>query len=442
MGRSNAILVQRAWLGGEFLADSVRIEINNGLISSIEPGGGPVGARSIPGVALPGLVNAHSHAFHRLLRGRTHRQGGDFWAWRDRMYEAAACLTPESYEELATAAYTEMALAGTTTVGEFHYLHHQEGGKPYDDPNEMGHALIRAARRAGIHIALLDAGYFTSGFAGEPLSPVQERFSDGSAAPWLERVADLSTTYSDASDVRIGLAPHSVRAVPEVDLRVVSDAHKNDMPLHIHLSEQPAENLACLENTGVTPAGLLDRVGLLTESTTAVHATHVNAEDVAMLGAAGARVCYCATTERDLADGIGPSGDLHDAGVSLCVGSDSHAMIDLFKETRDVEMHARLTSGRRGVFAPVELGGIVTSNGARALGFEGGLLEVGKPANITIVSDETPRTQTSGNDIGAILYSATAADVTDVFVGGTHIVSGGHHPGWETARRALSDPGG
>lgn len=432
--------MQRAWLGGESLANNVRIEIENGLISSIEPGVVSNGARAMPGVALPGLVNAHSHAFHRLLRGRTHRQGGDFWAWRDRMYETAAALTPESYEEVATAVYTEMAMAGITTVGEFHYVHHQEGGRPYEDPNEMGHALARAARRAGIRLALLDAAYLTSGFSGEPLSPVQERFSDGSAERWLDRVAGLRAAYSDASDVCIGLAPHSVRAVPEKDLIAVSDAHTADVPLHIHLSEQPAENLASLESTGVTPTGLLDRVGLLSEATTAVHATHVNAGDIATLGAAGAGVCYCATTERDLADGIGPSGDLRDAGVSLCVGSDSHAVIDLFEETRGVEMHERVTSGRRGVFSPAELASIATSNGARSLGFEVGRLEVGGPADITIVSGESPRTQTAGVDIGAILYSATAADVTDVIVGGIQIVSGGYHAEWETARRVLAHP--
>jgi formiminoglutamate deiminase len=441
LGRSSVILVQRAWLGGESLADSVRIEIDDGLISSIESGGGSDGEPALPGVALPGLVNAHSHAFHRLLRGRTHRQGGDFWAWRDRMYETAADLTPESYEELATAVYTEMALAGITTVGEFHYVHHQKGGRAYEDPNEMGHALVRAARRAGIRLTLLDAGYFTSGFAGEPLTPVQQRFSDGSASRWIERVAELMATYEDASDVRVGLAPHSVRAVPERDLEVVSEAQTTDMPLHIHLSEQPAENLACLDSVGLTPTGLLDRLGLLRESTTAVHATHVNVEDIAKLGAAGAGVCYCATTERDLADGIGPSGALRDAGATLCVGSDSHAVIDLFEETRGVEMHERLRSGRRGVFAPAELAGIATHNGSGCLGFQGGHLEVGKPADITIVSGETPRTQTSGDGIGAILFSATAADVTDVIVGGSRIVSGGHHPEWETARRALAHPG-
>ena len=391
----------------------------------------------MPGIALPGLVNAHSHAFHRFLRGRTHGHGGDFWAWRDRMYETVADLTPESYEELATAVYTEMAMAGITSVGEFHYVHHQKGGRPYEDANEMGHALVRAARRAGIRLALLDAGYLKSGFGGEPLNPVQERFSDGSATRWIERVADLRAAYASSPDVSIGLAPHSVRAIPESDLRTVREAGIDTMPLHIHLSEQPAENQACLEQTGVTPTGLLDRVGLLGETTTAVHATHVSDQDIARLGATGTGVCYCATTERDLADGLGPSADLRDSGSPLCVGTDSHAMIDLFEEARGVELHERLRSGRRGLFAPADLVVIATSNGARALGFEGGHLEVGGPADITIVSSETPRTQTSGNDVGAIVFSATAADVTDVIVGGRQIVSGGYHAEWEGARRAL-----
>lgn len=434
-------LAQQAWLGGESLDRDVLIEVEDGVITSIVTDAGSQKGTRLAGVTMPGLVNAHSHAFHRLLRGHTHRQGGDFWVWRDLMYEVASELTPESYEEVATAVFVEMALAGITTVGEFHYLHHQPGGDPYQDPNEMGHALIRAARRAGIRIGLLDAGYLTAGFADERLHPVQQRFSDGSAGGWLDRFTDLADAYRDAEDVRVGLAPHSVRAMPESDLARLAEQRPSGARVHIHVSEQPAENEACMEATGLTPVGLLDRVGLLGPDTTAIHATHVTSEDIATLGESRTGVCYCATTERDLADGIGPSAGLHRAGSPLSVGSDSHAVVDLFEEARGVELHERLHSHERGVFAPADLLEAATINGSMALGFDGGLTE-GAPADFIVVSGETPRTAGLGEQVAGIVYAATAGDVTDVIVGGKRVVSGGHHPQWETARRALTDRGG
>lgn len=414
------------------------VETRDGLISAVEPGHPGSNGTRLAGIALPGLVNAHSHAFHRLMRGRTHRQGGDFWAWRDLMYEVASRLTPDTYEEIATAVFVEMALAGITTVGEFHYLHHQPGGEPYDDPNEMGHGLIRAARRAGIRIALLDAGYLAGGLEDDGLSPVQQRFSDGSPDRWLGRVDALTAAYAGQPDVRVGLAPHSVRAMPESALAHLAGARPTNTPIHIHVSEQPAENQACLETTGTTPVGLLDRLGLLGPSTTAVHATHVNDDDIATLGASGTGVCYCATTERDLADGVGPAGDLFGAGVPLSVGSDSHAIVDLFEEMRGIELHERLRSHRRGTFAPVDLAAAGTVNGATSLGFDGGTIAVGGPADFIIVSGESPRTA-GAEGLAGLIYGATAADVTDVIVGGARIVSGGHHPEWETSRHALTD---
>lgn len=432
------LLAQQAWLGGDTLQSNVLIEIADGVIKTVEADSGDDTATRLGGVALPGMVNAHSHAFHRALRGQTHRQGGDFWAWRDRMYEIAGQLDPAAYENLATGVFVEMALAGITTVGEFHYLHHRPDGHPYEDPNEMGHALVRAARRAGVRISLLDAGYFSAGFRDEPMSPVQRRFSDSDAERWLSRVADLATAYSQSNDVMVGLAPHSVRAVSERNLSYLAENRPPTTPIHIHLSEQLAENEACIEATGTTPTGLLQRVGLLESSTTAVHATHVTADDIAALGSSGTGVCYCATTERDLADGIGPSGSLAAAGVPLSVGSDSHATIDLFEEIRGIEFHERLRSGRRGVFAPSSLAEAATSVGASSLGFESGKLEVGRPGDLTVVTGESPRTLGSGDDVAGIVYAATSADVTDVFVGGKRIVSGGSHPEWERVRHVLA----
>lgn len=432
-----SLLVQRAWLGDDQLASDVHIVVSDGRISELTTKASGAGGRRVAGVALPGLVNTHSHAFHRLLRGQTHDAGGDFWVWRDRMYEAAASLSPESYETIATAVFVEMALAGITTVGEFHYLHHQPDGSPYAEPNEMAHALVRAARSAGIRICLLDACYLAGGLAGEPLDPVQQRFSDGSAESWLQRVDALRRTFDSANDVNVGLAPHSVRAVPDKELRRIAEDLPAASPIHIHLSEQRAENEACIAAHGATPTELLAELGLLGEKTTAIHATHVNERDIGLLAASGTGVCYCATTERDLADGVGPAGEFREHGLEISVGTDSHASIDLFEETRGVEMHERLRSGRRGEFSAIELGHVATVNGARALGFDGGSIEVGAVADLTIVSLETPRTAGTGDELGGVVFSATAADVTDVMVGGRWIVEGGHHPQWGSIRSAL-----
>jgi formiminoglutamate deiminase len=430
-----------AWLGGPTLASGATITAQNGVFTSIASSDPQPGAVRLKGVVLPGLVNAHSHAFHRLLRGRTHRQGGDFWMWRDRMYEIAASLTSESYQDLATAVFIEMAMAGVTAVGEFHYLHHQMGGVPYVDRNEMGHALIRAARRAGIRIALLDAGYFTAGFGDEPLSPVQTRFSDQKASVWLDRVADLQEAYQDSGDVVVGLAPHSVRAVPEAILVELSDRAQEGTPLHIHVSEQLAENRECLEATTLTPAALLDRVGLLGPATTLVHATHVNDTDIELIATSGAGVCYCATTERDLADGVGPAADLASAGISLCVGSDSHAVIDLFEEARGIELHARLSTGRRGVFSPHELAEAATVTGSASLGLPPAGLVEGSPADFIVIDTNSPRLAglTADAALDSILFAATADDVREVFVGGRQIVADGVHPAWGDARKAIDD---
>ncbi len=279
---------------------------------------------------IPGLANTHSHAFHRALRGRTQAGRGDFWAWREQMYAVADRLDPETYVALARATYAEMALAGITCVGEFHYVHHQPGGVPYSDPNAMGAALVEAAAQVGLRLTLLDTCYLRGGI-DEPLTPSQRRFSDGDAAAWVARVDKLAVP----AHARIGAAIHSVRAVPSNQLGDVADwARTHAVPLHFHLSEQRAENEACVERYGVTPTRLLADSGALGVAAVAVHATQLTADDIALLAASSTGVCLCPTTERDLADGIGPAGALAAAGVALSVGSDGQSVIDLFEEAR------------------------------------------------------------------------------------------------------------
>jgi formiminoglutamate deiminase len=430
-----------AWLGGPRLTRNVTIDTSDGLFTRVSVDIDAANAPRLPGVVLPGLVNAHSHAFHRLLRGRTHALGGDFWLWRERMYEAAESLTPESYEAVATAVFAEMAMAGVTTVGEFHYVHHQMGGVPYSDPNEMGHALVRAARRVGFRISLLEAGYFTAGFDEGPLHPVQTRFADENPETWLDRAEEMNSTYRDADDVVVGLAPHSVRAVPQDGLAAVANRRQPGTPVHIHLSEQPAENEECLRTTGLTPTSLADRVGLLGPDTTLVHATHLSTDDIETIGASKSTVCYCATTERDLADGIGPADELFAAGAALSVGTDSHAIIDLFEEARGIELHARLATRRRGVFGPHHLLTAASVGGATSVGFPGQGISAGSPADFVVVEVDSPRLAGMDAETGLdhLVFAATASDVTDVYVGGQRIVTDGTHPVWVETKSSLGE---
>jgi formiminoglutamate deiminase len=404
------------------LAADVTVDVADGRFGAIVPGTAPDGASRLPGVLLPGFANAHSHAFHRALRGRTHGAGGTFWSWRDLMYAVADRLDPDRYLELARAAYAEMALAGVSTVGEFHYLHHQPGGRPYADPNAMAEALRRAAADAGVRLTLLDTCYLAGGLdAGghRPLTGVQERFGDGDAEAWVGRVAALRPS----AGMRVGAAVHSVRAVPRAAIATVVAADP-DRPLHTHLSEQPAENEACLGYYGCTPTRLLADCGGLGPRTTVVHATHLTSDDVGTLGRSRTTACLCPTTERDLADGIGPARALADAGAGLSLGSDQHAVVDLLEEARALEMHERLASGQRGRFTPAELLAALTDHAS--LGWpDAGRLAVGDRADLVAVALDSPRTAGSAPD--QVVLTATAADVRTLLVDGQVVVQDGRH---------------
>lgn len=439
-------LLERAWVDGA-VRDDVLVEIEGSRFTSVVLAAGSTrvchegssdqreshrvsgetGATRIPGLTIPGLANCHSHAFHRSLRGRTQRGRGTFWTWRQQMYAVAARLDPDSYFVLARATFREMVAAGITTVGEFHYLHHQRDGTPYDDPNAMGHALVAAAREAGIRISLLDACYLSSGF-GAPPEGVQRRYSDGDAEGWVERTSRLDE-LDPREDLVVGAAIHSVRAVPRDQLaRVVEGSRRSRSAgvLHVHLSEQVAENEACLAAYGVTPARLLADAGALGPLTSLVHATHLMTDDVQLLGDAGTTACFCPTTERDLGDGIGPSRQLHEAGVSLTLGSDSHAVIDLFEEMRAVELDERLATQQRGQWTATELLAAATTTGHRSLGFaDAGAIAVGRRADLVTLDTTSTRTAGTGADEHSAVFAATCADVTQVIVEGRVVVRPG-----------------
>jgi formiminoglutamate deiminase len=403
----------------------VRITVDGGRISAVEAGTDPApGDTRLAGLVLPGFANAHSHAFHRALRGRTHDGGGTFWTWRRRMYALAERLDPDSYLRLARATFAEMALAGVTCVGEFHYLHHRAGGGRYDDPNAMSEALVQAAVDAGLRLTLLDTSYLAGGLEAEghlPLDDVQVRFSDGDADAWATRRALLP----ERDGLVVGAAVHSVRAVPAAQLPAVVQAAAG-RPLHVHLSEQPAENWACQKFYGRSPARLLEEAGALGPSTTAVHAVHLAEDDLPALGRSGTTVCACPSTEADLADGVGPFRRLRDAGSPLCLGSDQHAVTDLIGEARLLEADQRLVTGERGSFSTTALVDALTVAGHRALGWsDAGSLAPGWRADLVAVRLDSPRTAGCAPD--QVLMAASAADVHTVITDGRVIVSEGRH---------------
>ena len=423
-----------AWLGGERAEAGVVIEVEDGRITAVRPGEQvpPREARRLPGLTLPGLANAHSHAFQRALRGRTQQGRGSFWTWREQMYALAERLDPESYLALARATYAEMALAGVTAVGEFHYLHHGPDGTLYEDPNEMGRVLVAAAAEAGLRITLLDSCYLHGGI-GEAAGPAQRRFSDGAAEAWAERVDALEESES----ARVGAAIHSMRAVdPEAAAVVAAWARERGRPLHAHVSEQPAENEACLESYGRTPSALLAEAGALDASFTAVHATHLDRDDVSLLGGAAACCCVCPTTERDLAVGIGRMRPLVDAGASLALGSDSHAAVDLFEEARAVELDERLATGERGHHSAADLMRAATEDGHACLGWpDAGRIEPGARADLVTVS--LAGVQLAGSSpehaLDSVVFAGSARDVRHVMVDGREVVVDGRHASIDVA---------
>jgi len=391
----------------------VRIEEVDGGISSVADGGSEPGDITLSGLTLPGIANGHSHAFHRALRGRTHADGGDFWAWREQMYAAAAGLDPERYYALATAFYAELLLAGYTAVGEFHYLHR-------DPTTAMADAVVAAAREAGIRLTLLDTLYRHGGRdetgAAQPPSDAQRPFIS-SIPVWLARHESLVVR----GNARRGAALHSLRAVDPSDVeRIV--AATGDEPLHAHVSEQPAENAQVEASFGRSPVAVLRKAGALGPRFTAVHATHLTDADITDL--AGSFVCICPSTERDLGDGIGPARALMDTGARLTIGSDQHAVVDPFDELRALEGHERLASGRRGIFSPAELLTAATIDGYASLGWHGGLT-VGAECDLVTLGTGSPRT--AGAALDQLWLAASAADVTDVVVGGQRVVTEGAH---------------
>jgi len=450
---------------GQFKSQLALVSNSEGLIDKIVPADQLTDEKKInlPRRALlPGMVNAHSHAFQRVLRGRTEYRTSDqrdsFWTWREMMYSAATRLSPEDVYDASRMAFLEMALSGITSVGEFHYLHHAPEGKPYDDPNLLAKEVILAANDVGLRIALLRVAYARSGFQMEA-NPQQVRFIESPEA-YLKNLTSLAdmvrgSSVSEgalrdvalpdgrASDTAwVGVAPHSVRAVPLEYLRsVIGYANEHGLKTHMHVAEQPAEVSACVEEYRRTPAALLESEGLLGRDFTAVHAIHVTPKAIAAFAKTGAMVCACPTTERNLGDGVVPADEYQRNGTAICLGTDSHAQIDLLEDARELEYHVRLQKLERAVISPGDrsdnpaadaaryLFDCATVNGARSIDAPGGTLAAGKPADFfTVDLDDPSIAGASQNDLLAgIVFTLSRAAVREVVVAGKPVVSEGRH---------------
>ena len=427
---------------GRFITQGEVLVGEDGRIVETVDGAEMPGTRvvELPGKALlPGFVNAHSHSFQRLIRGKSESRvvsGRDFWSWRGTMYHAASRLDPQQVYDAARMAFLEMVLAGTTTVGEFHYLHNAPDGGPYDDPNLLAKQVIAAAESVGIRIVLLRTAYLRSGFELPP-DRGQRRFYESSDA-FLENMSALvNDRASYGAQVHFGVAPHSVRAVPLRELHAIAEwTRANKLPLHMHVAEQVAENAACVREYGTTPVALLAKERILGKDFTAVHGVHVTAEEIAMLAKAGATICSCPTTERNLGDGFVRADEILAAGIRVALGSDSQAQIDPLEDARELEYHLRLQQQKRAILdqdggkgLASQLFDCATVHGASSLAVPSGNLRPGSFADFfTVDLNDVSIAGNSAEDLLPILvFSLNRSAIQDVVVSGQFIVRDQRH---------------
>ncbi len=437
--------------GGE-LGAGVALTVVDGRVAAV---GAPVPGTEVvrlPRQAiLPGLVSAHGHAFQRAIRGRTEQRAAgreDFWSWRAAMYEAANRLGPDDLEAVARMAFHELARAGVTAVGEFHYLHRDPSGLPYAEPAELALRVVRAARDVGLRVVLLRAAYARAGHDLPP-DPLQRRFVEPSPDAYLAGLDELAAALGGDPLATVGVAPHSVRACPEPWLAALAaEARRRRLPLHVHAAEQPAEVAACRAEHGVTPVALLARAGALHPDATLVHAIHVDDADVSAIGAAGATVCACPLTERNLGDGVVPADRLVAAGARLALGADSLAEVDLLGEARALELQLRLVRGERSVLddppgtLAARLFGAATAGGMAALRLPGGTLAPGEPADFVAIDLDDPSIAGAAPEalLSTVVFALSRPAIRGVHVAGEPVIADGRAaPGRVPAERILAD---
>lgn len=391
---------------------------------SREPADLTAAKRLMGQAALPGLVNSHSQSWQRVLRGRSAQRAR---AELDPLAHAIGCLSGADLYDAARMAFMEMMLSGITCVGEFHTLHHQPDGTPWPEPNFLSHEILRAARDTGVRLALFKAACARAGFR-QPPAPAQARYLTPAADQYIREVdalRDFVARNHPGEEAWVGVAPHSLRTVPLDYLKaVVAYAHAQRLRLHVPLSEQPADNEACVAEYGRTPVALLAEHGLIDKRFTAVHAIHITDDEARLLGAARATVCVCPTAERNRGDGLMPAAKLQAAGAALALGTDSQAQINLLEDLR------RLPRSGSGLEAAGALFQTATAAGARSLGAPSGALEVGRPADFFTVNLYDPSIAGAEPDtlLGNIVFSLERRAIRDVWVGARQCVANGRHP--------------
>jgi formimidoylglutamate deiminase len=429
-------------LVGTSIESNVRIEVGaDGTITSIETDAATVGTDRVPGIALPGMSNLHSHAFQRAMAGLTEHKAGsdeDFWSWRAAMYTMLAGLEPKDLEAIATILYMEMLKAGYTGVGEFHYLHHSPGGDPYDDPTLMSAAIIKAAQSTGIGLTHLPVLYMVSGFGREDVDEEQRRFAN-SFAGFGELFRAIAELVDAAQGVELGLAFHSLRAVPgpviTPALQMLQDV-RPDAVVHMHVAEQRREVADCLNYAGAHPVEWLLANAPVNQRWCIIHATHMTDEEAIGLADSGATVGLCPTTEANLGDGIFGLERFLKAGGRFGIGSDSHCSVDPREELRLLEYSQRLITFERSIgadsvmpYTGANLWRRAAAGGAAALGRHAGSLEVGRMADIVVIDSEGPAVMGAEGltAIDSIIFSGHDNPVRYVLVGGEWQVRGGEH---------------
>ena len=425
---------ERARIGGAWQQDVLLVPGADGMWAEVRSGAGATGAERLEGPVLPGVVNAHSHAFQRAIAGLTERSSAghdDFWSWRDRMYAVASRITPEQLEAIAAFLYTELLAAGYTQVCEFHYLHNDPHGRPYADAAEMSLALVRAARRSGIGLTLLPTLYMRSGFGATGLREDQRRFA-GTPDAMLRLAERVRREAGGTPTVTAGLALHSLRAVDEGALREASQAARSaGMPVHIHVAEQQQEVDDCLRQHGRRPVEWLVEQAQLDAGWNLVHATQATAAELQALQRTGASIVLCPSTEANLGDGVFDLRTWLGAGGRWSIGSDSHVTRSWTEELRLLEYSQRLVHRRRNVAAQaagrdgtgaVLLEGAV-GGGSSAAGVPLHGIAVGQRADFAVLDDASPALAgvPEENLPDALLFSSPDARVARVFVAGQEV---------------------
>jgi formimidoylglutamate deiminase len=395
----------------------------------------------LPGKALlPAFVNTHSHSFQRLIRGKAESRttaGKNFWSWRETMYHAAANLDPDELYDVARMTFLEMALAGTATVGEFHYLHRAPDGRPYEDPNLLSRKIIEAARSVGLRIVLLRTAYQRSGYE-VAVNKGQTRFFEPTSE-FLTNMTSLLREFPACSDlIRFGVAPHSIRAVPLDELgKIVEWSRNRKLPVQMHVAEQREEVSACEREYGLSPVALFEHEKLLGPDFTAVHGIHISSEEMDQFAASAGTICSCPTTERNLGDGVVAADQLALRGIRIALGSDSQAQIDPLEDARELDYHLRLAREQRVILDQIGKQGLAarlfecaTSSGAKSLMIPGGDFEPGNPADFFTVDLSDPRIAGNSPDdlLSLIVFSLDRSAICDVAVRGEFIVRDREHP--------------